>query len=132
VIFKQERLMKIMNRFRLKILIAMVLTIAVIASIYTFWLAETKPVAKPIGTIDLKKDKNLTLQDKSNTARYENLYLKEAKTGEYKSESPKFDQEQSSLTNATTGPQYQDGMQHVKGTRRYYRRRDDFRQCSIV
>jgi hypothetical protein len=41
---RRERLMKIMNRFWLKITGVTVLTLVAIAGVYVFWPAKTKPV----------------------------------------------------------------------------------------
>lgn len=112
-----------MNSSRPKITAAVVLTLAVIAGVYTFWYTRTKPVAK---SQDIKN-----LQEKEEPApkmaRSDEVYLKGPQARKSRSGPPKLNQKQSSFADTEPNLKYADSLQAQKHGQQlfegqYYRR----------
>jgi len=122
VLFKQEGLTKIMNRFRLKITGAVVLTLAAIAGVYTFWPAKTKPVAESKDARHLQKEEKRPSQARPKTDHHDGLYLKDPQVRKFRSEPPKWSRKQNYFTDIETDFQYKPSRQLSKVPGRYYKR----------
>lgn len=117
--------MKIMNRFRLKITEAVVLTLAAIAGVYVFWPAKTKPITKSGDTRHSQKKEKRALQARPKITRREGVYLEGAQARKFRSRPPEWNQKQSHFADAETVPQFSDNLQtrqQSKSPGRYYER----------
>jgi hypothetical protein len=97
--------MKVMNRFGLKITGIVVLTLAAIAGVYTFWPAKAKPITKSNDTKQLQQD----VKNSPKIARYERVSQEDApvvSAEELASELPQPGQQQKVFIDPRTGRSY--------------------------
>jgi len=126
--------MKIMNKFPLKISIAALLTITIIAGIYLLRPADQKPAAEPEDTAHVHKQEQPASQAQAELHPPNKLYLEELQAGKRPSKPPEWGaakQGRSGFADAETetGHQYTNSSQTIqKSSRqapkgRYYQRR---------
>ena len=108
--------MKIMNKFPLKISIAALLTITVVAGVYIFYSADKKPVTEPEPVTSLQKQEEPASQTQPKASSFSRLYREGLRAGKRPSKLPEWGaakQSQSGFADAEveTDPQYVDNSQ---------------------